>query len=915
MSKTMQFFLCGVAVLVSTCPAMAQHGDQGNRKWGLHDGNKIRTPFINYGMISDWPRNLTEYPKGSGHTYLEGATLIIAAEIVDVNGDTVHTVVTNYRSGVDVSPQGIPQTFEPLPGFDNPDGASIAMSHLPEFWPAFWPDRLDDPLDPGWPGAWNGFFGKNAFKAAQESYFVMDDDQDDEFAFFPDSTDSTRRGLGLRVAVRGLQWSEFLAEDILFWHYTITNEGTTDYNKLILAMFFDPQIGGLGDGSDDAVFFNTDLDVVYAFDPDNTGNTGFSPVAYMGFVLLQDPAGHGLIRVVLFPGPLSDDEVIWSALKGENIFPDPTPQALTVIFGSDFFSLNAGETTMAAVALVFGEDFDDLIRNVSFARAFYSGDFNFNKHSVETTFPAGGETLSTTVDITWSASGTGDSLQIALYYSDDDGDTWTLLAEKEPNDGHFTWDTTELPDGIFYRLMVVATNEGGVGMDISDARFTINNAVAAAPQVRLQSPVGNEEITGTHTVTWQAGDSDGEVVTLDVLYSTDSGETFNLISSGEMNDGQFEWDTRVFPNGSRYRIKLIVSDGILIGEDQSKEVFQVNNLRFPLSDFYPDTLGVAHVAGPGTGRVRVHIVEPSALTHHTYEICFDDTSADKTTYDVLDLGTHEFVVLNADEMTPEVEGPFFDGIRLVVDDDPIEVIPDQTRWIAGDANFEMKVELTSSAVPFPADYEIRFFDTIVDTSTNRRPANFTIFNVSDNRKSQFRFSDGNGDGFWSANEFIVIVEMIGGQVRFSWRVTMKDTTTVTPGEPPEVGDIFFIRTSKPFRSGDVFRFPVVITAVDSRLDEEFLPFTFTLSQNYPNPFNPETTIQYSVAVPSRVVIKIYNLLGREVKTLVDEVQEAGRHKTRWHGKDNSGRKVASGLYFYQMKSREFVQTRKLVLVR
>ena len=912
----------GLSLFITVNLSFAQNGDRANRKWGFHDANKINTGFRNYGMIGNWPNkpHPTEYPKGSGRYYLEGATIIIAAEIVDVNGDTVHTIVTNFRERIDYSPEGVPQTFEPLPGFDNPAGSSIAMSHLPASWPPFWPDKSEDTADPGWPGSWNGFFGKNVFRADQESYFVMDDDKDDEFDFFPDSTDSSRRGLGLRVGVRGLQWSEFLAEDIIFWHYTITNEGTTNYDKLIFGSFFIPEMGGGGLHSpSDAVAVDPILPLVYAWDTDHTGPTGYSPLPYMGFILLEDPGNVSItsVNVTVHGVPsLREDEKIWALLTNDNFSIDIGNSLLQVLFGSGFFSLNAGESKTAAMALVFGEDLDDLIRNASFARSFYNGEFDFNKHDVSIGFPIGGETLSGSIEINWSARGAEEPLQVDIYTSFKDGRTWTLLAENEPDDGAFTWDTTTMTDGIYYRLWVVVTNDEGVGMSLSDTTFTINNSFAAAPQVILQSPVGGEDLSGSHNITWKAGDADGDGVTLTVWFSNDGGETFDPVSTGEANDGQFEWDTTLFPNGSNYRIKLVVSDGALMGEDQSNEAFRVNNPRSPLSDFYPDTLGVAHTAGPGTGKIQVNIVGPPALTDHIYEISFDDANADKTIYDVFDLSTGELVVAAANEVTPEAEGPLFDGIRLLIEDDlPIRALTEQSRWIAGDSNYKVNVENSVISTPFPADYEIRFFAEIVDMSNNGFPTNFTVYNVTDSRKTRFDFFDGDRDGVWGAGESIIIREMFKGREKRSWRVRMIDTTTVASAEPPEAGDIFFIRTAKPFRSGDIFRFPEVITSVASRPDETLSPLTYELFQNYPNPFNPETTIQYSLAVSGRVTIHIYNILGQRVRILVDDVLEVGVHKVQWDGKDEGGRNIASGVYVYRVRSGDFVQTRKLLLLR
>jgi flagellar hook assembly protein FlgD len=86
--------------------------------------------------------------------------------------------------------------------------------------------------------------------------------------------------------------------------------------------------------------------------------------------------------------------------------------------------------------------------------------------------------------------------------------------------------------------------------------------------------------------------------------------------------------------------------------------------------------------------------------------------------------------------------------------------------------------------------------------------------------------------------------------------------------------------------------------------------------NYPNPFNPETTISFAkLDGNNRTEIAIYNLKGQKIKTLLNEVLPAGRHSVLWNGTDESGKKVASGVYFYKMKSGSFNSTRKMILVK
>jgi hypothetical protein len=101
-------------------------------------------------------------------------------------------------------------------------------------------------------------------------------------------------------------------------------------------------------------------------------------------------------------------------------------------------------------------------------------------------------------------------------------------------------------------------------------------------------------------------------------------------------------------------------------------------------------------------------------------------------------------------------------------------------------------------------------------------------------------------------------------------------------------------------------------------DKDVVPLTFSLSQNYPNPFNPSTTISYQIPMRAHVSLIIYDMLGRGVVTLVDEVQEQGYRSVRFDAGN-----LSSGIYFYRLKAIDlspetgvsFVQTRKLLLLR
>jgi len=91
--------------------------------------------------------------------------------------------------------------------------------------------------------------------------------------------------------------------------------------------------------------------------------------------------------------------------------------------------------------------------------------------------------------------------------------------------------------------------------------------------------------------------------------------------------------------------------------------------------------------------------------------------------------------------------------------------------------------------------------------------------------------------------------------------------------------------------------------------------SFLLKQNYPNPFNPTTTITYEIPKASEVNLTIYNTLGQKIRTLINRKQNAGKHEVIWDGKDEIGNEVASGIYLYQLRAGDFVQTRKMILMR
>jgi hypothetical protein len=109
--------------------------------------------------------------------------------------------------------------------------------------------------------------------------------------------------------------------------------------------------------------------------------------------------------------------------------------------------------------------------------------------------------------------------------------------------------------------------------------------------------------------------------------------------------------------------------------------------------------------------------------------------------------------------------------------------------------------------------------------------------------------------------------------------------------------------------------PGAFTKLAEAESEQTLPRGFQLFQNYPNPFNPETHISYSLSEGTDVRLAIYNVLGQEIKVLVDGYQNAGSNTVVWDGRNQKGERVSSGIYFYKLQAGEIVQTRKMSLMK
>ncbi len=381
------FFAFGLLMAEST---WAQNTNRAFRRSAIHNGNLVKTVYGNWGVIGQPPEG---GPRGAwifdNNGYIGDVSPMMGAEVASDATTVFHSIVVTPVSrptqNQEESASGAFWGFEPDGRYFNNNQQRVAMSTLPNSWPPFWPDKLNDAEDPGWRGSWNGFFGKNVFNADQESFFIMDDANDEEFnfaqnnalgvSFKPDATNPARSGLGLEVKVRGLQWAQFLAQDTIFWLYEITNTGTTDYSRTVFGMLVGTFIGVTGNtqsGSefdDDYSLFDVELDMTFTADFDDNVNRNplweGSDVGVVAYAFLESPGNP-------FDGIDNDGDAAGSLVPTGPFFvqDDFQPRTINagdqvVVIGQDFsrsiVTIPASDTVIVTRASGVGDNIIEII--------------------------------------------------------------------------------------------------------------------------------------------------------------------------------------------------------------------------------------------------------------------------------------------------------------------------------------------------------------------------------------------------------------------------------------------------------------------------------------------------------------------------------------------------------------------------
>lgn len=858
-----------------------------DRKFSVHNGNKILTRFYNFGGIGDWTiagrYDSGIYPVGSGRSYIAEFTPVVGASVVLKNGTRRHIISDGMVSnnGKDLSDSGYQWGFEPLTGYANPNQENIAMSDDISSWPDSWVNKPSD-----WDGAWNGQYGKYA-RADQESYFVMDDYYNDEFQFFPDSTDTLRRGLGIQVEVRGYQWSHPAAEDIIIWTYWITNVGNGTLDSVCFGMYGDGDIGDDGDQGDDDSWFDQENSIVYQWDHDNWSNAkgGFKP-AYFGWTFLESPGNPhdqidndfdgmvdesqfdgidndedwdvdnddigsdglgpthedyiapdldgtegngmpdvgepnfeytdndesdqiGLTSFFAAPWPnitASDDEQLWKQLRpGFFDVPEQTKD-ITFLFGSGYFSLLAGERKKFAVAMLFGEDLDDILRNAETMQKIYDADYSFSKppgKPILTAVPGDGK-----VTLYWDKK--AESSRDPIYGYDFEGyriyrstdpaflepwiitDAYGNLTFKKPiaqfdlinglkgphpvafngiqfnmgkDDGlrHF-WEDTTVQNGQTYYYAITAYDKG-YDTDFFDRGLTeFEKLQPLAPSectiiVDLDAS-GNVLVLGENVaevvpdapsagyIPPNTPDSGHQIVVHDSGSATGS-LIINTVDPDSIHD-QWEYSVDFQTEGKKTYYSIINQEIFTDTVEFASGWFSLHK-----KNLIPGSVAVASLDGSTDYDEGIHF-------EVTYDLgiisCISGALCDGKVY----LVSYQYYPLYKSDFTEgEPLNPIIDGMQIMVYNDRLALLEDSSGWVSGDCEYIPKISVYTGGSLYPADFELIWGGSPGDSISRDEmfgiAAPFNIWNISEDRETRFVIMDEDGDKEWDPEETIIIL--------------------------------------------------------------------------------------------------------------------------------------------------------------
>ncbi len=436
------------------------------------------------------------------------------------------------------------------------------------------------------------------------------------------------------------------------------------------------------------------------------------------------------------------------------------------------------------------------------------------------------------------------------------------------------------------------------------------------PDITVSSPTGGTTYTSSPiSIEWTATADASFGAYIDsvfIYYSPNGGDVWYEITKGTASEvtSPYSWDVTSLLNGSDYIVKVIVKDG---GVEPAMKGFDITD-KFTINIVGNDTEGPIVYAGsvqPSIDPVGdLDGGTPSNTFTLTAIVCDSTTGLSNIQAAEWSFGDTPAPAGSGNPMTA-VDGAFDEMYEEVT----ATVTVDNT-WPTGEVQIWVRGQDASTAKSannwgVAESYTLTVLD--VDGIANATTlAYFTATSKNNNVVLNWR-TESEHD-----NAYFIVEKSLSKDGPFEKIATIKAQGSAVAGadykyidEDVNGGNEYYYRLTDVSISGTKISHPVIKVLANGRPR----PTTFYIAQNYPNPFKDNTVIEYAIPVKAPVTLSVYDITGKLVKTLVNEVQNVNYYRVTWDGTDYKGSKVASGVYFYKLTSGDFEKSLKMTHIK
>ena len=603
-----------------------------------------------------------------------------------------------------------------------------------------------------------------------------------------------------------------------------------------------------------------------------------------------------------------NDDVIWQHMNYYSFDTTIQNSNIQILFGSGPFPLDKNRRERFSVALVFGNDLEDLTFNKETVQQIYNANYNFAKPPDKPTLTAvAGDKK---VYLYWDSRAEESRDRFLGYETNEQGIPDPRLGYKKDFEGYLIYRSEE-PE--FNDIKIITDSKGDAKYWKPIAQFDLIDTIKGP------DPIG---INGAHF--WRG---------------SNTGLQHSYIDEDVVNGQTYYYACVSYDEGdpNRGTLGLIPSECTkIISQDVAGTIQFVDincavvTPNAPVAGYVPAEIEAGERVGVGTGEYIPQVINPSELKEGAqYKVEFsstDDYPLYKTksfqivrTYN----GIVDTIQKNIDATSigeDKFTSPFDGMILSVLNDTLINVIEDKTGWLIGESNISLVFsrDYTSKALTWPSDYELQFSATPLDTTRfTKIPVPLKIINTTSGKQVDMEIKDTDGSGTLTFQDTVQIIEYIAEpenvtNSRISWNISF--SPPAFPGEeivPVQDGDKYIVSTTKPFKSGDYFTFSSKSAKVDNTMAKDALEKIGVV----PNPYvatnrwekrtisltgRGERRIDF-INLPAECTIRIYTITGALVKTLYKNSSPTNG-TVSWNLVSDDGMDIAYGLYIYHVEA-------------